>query len=230
MSECLDALIVAHGQPSAPAPAEAALAALAARVQDLLPSFRVGAATLAAAGALEAALAQLSSHGVIYPLFMADGWFVRRALPKRLGGHGARILPPLGRDPGLPALAARHLAAECAGRGWQPEDTALLIAAHGSARGPRAALAARDFGTALAPLWAGAAPVHGFVEEPPFIAEAARDMPAQSLCLPFFAAAGGHYREDVPQALDRAGFSGALLPPLGQHPQVPALIAAALAE
>lgn len=230
MSECLDALIVAHGQPSAPAEAEAMLVALAARVQALLPSFRVGAATLAAAGALEAALAQLSSHGVIYPFFMADGWFVRQALPKRLGGHGARTLEPLGRDPGLPGLAARHLAAECAARGWTPAGTHLLIAAHGSARGPRAAQSARDFGAALSPLWAGAAPVHGFVEEPPFIAEVARDMPVQSLCLPFFAAAGGHYREDVPQALEQAGFSGALLPPLGQHPQVPALIAAALAE
>ncbi|TDE40995.1 CbiX/SirB N-terminal domain-containing protein [Antarcticimicrobium sediminis] len=223
----LNAILVAHGQPSEPAPAEAALAALAAQVQ-VLAQASVGAATLAAPGALEAALERLAPEGVIYPFFMADGFFVRKTLLARLGGHPARVLPPLGRDPGLPVLAAAHLATECAARGWGAAQVSLLIAAHGSARGPRAAAAARDFGTALAALWSGAAPGFGFVEEAPFLADAARGLPQRSLCLPFFAAAGGHYREDVPQALASAAFPGALLPPLGQHRDVPALIARAL--
>ncbi len=229
MPERLEALIVAHGQPSDPAPAETALAQLAARVQAHLPARRVGAATLAAPGALEAALQRLVPDGVVYPFFMADGIFVRRTLPERLGGHPARILPPLGRDPGLPALAAGHLRAECAARGWDAAAVTLLIAAHGSARGPRAAAAARDFGAALATLWPGPAPQYGFVEEAPFLAEAARGLTARTLCLPFFAAEGGHYREDVPDALVKAGFTGVLLPPLGQHRQVPELIGQALA-
>jgi len=228
MPGCLDVLIVAHGQPSAPAPAEAALAELAAKVGHLLPAHRVGSATLAAAGALEAALDRLGSDGVIYPFFMTDGWFVRQALPKRLDGHPAQVLPPLGRDPALVALAADYLAQECALRGWEPAAAALLIAAHGSAHGPRAAQATRDFGSALTALWPGRPPVYGFVEEAPFLAEAARDLPNQTLCLPVFAAEGGHYRQDVPDALETAGFLGALLPPLGQHPGVPALIAAAI--
>ncbi|MDK3019500.1 sirohydrochlorin chelatase [Pseudodonghicola flavimaris] len=228
MPDCLDALIVAHGQPSAPAPAEAALAELASRVGHLLPGRRIGSATLAAPGALEAALERLGADGAIYPFFMADGWFVRQALPKRLNGHPARVLPPLGRDPALVDLAATYLARDCATRGWEPAATALLIAAHGSARGPRAAAAARDLGAALATLWPGSPPIYGFVEEAPYLAQAARGLPAQTLCLPVFAAEGGHYREDVPDALETAGFLGALLPPLGQHPGVPALIAAAL--
>ncbi|GHH01456.1 sirohydrochlorin chelatase [Pseudodonghicola xiamenensis] len=228
MPDCLDALIVAHGQPSAPAPAEVALARLATEVARLLPAQRIGSATLAAAGALEAALERLGTDGVIYPFFMADGWFVRQALPKRLNGHPARVLPPLGRDSALVDLAAEHLMQECAVRGWEPAETALLIAAHGSARGPRAAAAARDFGAALAALWPGRSPVYGFVEEAPYLVQSARDLPEQTLCLPVFAAEGGHYRQDVPEALDQAGFPGALLPPLGQHPGVPALIAAAI--
>ena len=228
MSEPLDALLVAHGQPSDPAPAEAALAALAEQVQALRPDRRVGSATLAAPGALEAALRRMAPGAAVYPVFMADGFFVREALPRRLGDHPARILPPLGLDPGLPALAAAHLAAECAGRGWQPAGVSLLIAAHGSGRGPRAAAAARGFGDQLFVLWPGKPPVYGFVEEPPFLAEAARGLPERTLCLPFFAAEGGHYLQDVPQALEAAGFSGVLLPPLGRHPQVPALIARAL--
>ena len=47
------ALILAHGQPSDPRTAGAALEALAARVQALLPGWAVGAATLAEDGALE---------------------------------------------------------------------------------------------------------------------------------------------------------------------------------
>ncbi|TDK48801.1 sirohydrochlorin chelatase, partial [Antarcticimicrobium luteum] len=188
----------------------------------------LGAATLAAPGALAAALARLAPGGAIYPFFMADGIFVRKTLPARLGGHPARVLAPLGRDPRLPALAAQHLEEACATRGWKAAEVALLIAAHGSARGPRAAAAARDFGAALVALWPGRGPLYGFVEEIPFLADAARGLPARSLCLPFFAAEGGHYREDVPQALQAAGFTGPLLPPLGQHPQVAALIARTL--
>ncbi|MDX2485808.1 MAG: CbiX/SirB N-terminal domain-containing protein [Pseudodonghicola sp.] len=224
----LNAVLVAHGQPSAPAPAEAALAALAAKVQ-VLAQVPVGAATLAAPGALEAALQRLAPEGVIYPVFMADGFFVRKTLLARLGGHPARVLPPMGRDPGLPALAAAHLGAECAARGWDAAQVSVLIAAHGSARGPRAAAAAHDFGAALAALWPGAAPGFGFVEEAPFLADAAQGLPERTLCLPFFAAAGGHYREDVPQALACAAFPGVLLPPMGLHRDVPALIARALA-
>ena len=228
MTDPLDALIVAHGQPSDPDPAEAALAALATRVQSRMAGRMVGAATLAAPSALESALDRLAPDGAIYPFFMADGIFVRKTLPARLGGHSARVLAPLGRDPNLPALAARHLEEACAARGWPAEEVALLIAAHGSARGPRAAAAARDFGAALAALWPGSAPVFGFVEEAPLLADAARAQPARTLCLPFFAAQGGHYREDVPEALEAARFAGALLPPLGQHPGVPALIARTL--
>ena len=228
MTKSFDALIVAHGQPSDPAPAEAALHALADRVAQAAPALQVGSATLAAPGALEAALTRLAPDGVIYPFFMADGWFVRQALPKRLGDHRARVLSPLGRDPALVGLAADHLRQACATRGWAAAQTALLIAAHGSARGPRAAAAVHDVGAALARSWPGAAPVYGFVEEAPFLRDAARDLPARTLCLPVFAAEGGHYREDVPEALQQAGFAGAVLPPLGQHPGVSALIAAAI--
>ena len=46
------ALIVAHGQPSDPAPAAAALEALAVRVAAHLPGWQVDAATLAQPGRL----------------------------------------------------------------------------------------------------------------------------------------------------------------------------------
>ena len=69
------ALIVSHGQPSDPEPAEAALALLAAKVAELLPDWRVASATLAKPDALAAAVAG-RARGVVYPNFRA-GWLRR---------------------------------------------------------------------------------------------------------------------------------------------------------
>jgi sirohydrochlorin ferrochelatase len=38
----------------------------------------------------------------------------------------------------------------------------------------------------------------------------------------------GHVDDDIPEALQQAGFRGPLLPPLGAHPVVPELIARAI--
>jgi sirohydrochlorin ferrochelatase len=223
-----EALIVAHGQPSAPLPAEAALARLALRVGALAPGLRVTSATMAEPGALERALAQAARPPVIFPMFMSDGWFTARALPARLKGAAAAVLPPLGRADGLPALADALIARETAARGWATERVTLVLAAHGSARNPEPARAARDFAAALAGLIPLAAIRIGFVEEAPALAEAAAGAAMPALCLPFFACAGGHVREDVPEALAEAGFAGPLLPALGEDPAVAGLIAAAL--
>ena len=107
------ALLLAHGQPSAPAGPEAAMAALARAVARLLPGWQVRGATLAAPGALEAALAAFGPAPVaVYPHFMTDGWFVGTRIPDRLaaaGRHDCPVLAPFGRDPAtVGALPARR--------------------------------------------------------------------------------------------------------------------------
>ncbi|MFN6058627.1 MAG: cobalamin biosynthesis protein CbiX, partial [Paracoccaceae bacterium] len=97
------ALIVAHGQPSDPRPAGAALEALAAKVQALLPGWAVGAATLAEEGAIARAVAGLPG-GVVFPMFMTGGWFTKVQIPKRLaeaGAEGWTVLEPFGCDPAV---------------------------------------------------------------------------------------------------------------------------------
>lgn len=222
------ALIVAHGQPSDPEPAEAALAEFATGVARHCHGFGVDAATLAAPGRLEAAVAQLADSAVIYPLFMARGWFVTTALPGRLTGPMPRILDPLGQDPDLPAVAARAIARAASARGWAMAETHVVLAAHGSGRSRRPAETARSFAAAIDRLQPAASVHVGFVEEPPGIAQAAGNLGDRAICLPFFAAAGGHALEDVPQALDEAGFAGVRLPVLGDLPGVHELVAAAL--
>ena len=98
-------LIVAHGQPGDPEPQQQAVETLAARIAPHLPQAQVGGATLAMPGALNIATADT----LIYPMFMASGWFTRSELPRRLAlagfdGENYRLCEE-------PALSGRLLAA-----------------------------------------------------------------------------------------------------------------------
>ncbi|TMV08019.1 cobalamin biosynthesis protein CbiX [Ruegeria sediminis] len=215
------AVIVAHGQPSDPKPAEAALRDFAGRVGAASPGVTVHSATLSAPKRLETVLDGLPADTVIYPLFMAKGWFVTDVLPKRLGSRSAEILDPLGVDPALPALVADALLSEMQRLGWVPQQTDLVLAAHGSGRSRNPAEVARDFAGALAERLSFASIRLGFVEQEPSITDAARGAGVQALCLPFFACQGGHALEDVPMALSDARYTGRVLPVLGDLPPVP---------
>lgn len=222
------AILVSHGQPSDPAPAETVLGALARAITAQDPGCALRSATLAQPGALEAALEASGPAPLIYPLFMTDGWFTRSALPKRLAGHDAQILTPLGSGPGLPALMAAHLARVLEDLGWTPTQTHLLVAAHGSARSNKSAEDTEAFMQRLGAALAFGEMRPGYVEQDPRLEDAARACPDQAICLPFFAAFGGHMRDDVMTALERAEFAGPVLDPLGTLPEIPAFIAAAL--
>ena len=218
-----EALIVAHGQPGDPGPQQAATQDLARRVAAYLPGITVQGATLAMPGALDVA----RDARLIYPMFMATGWFTRSELPRRLqlaGAATARILPPFGSDPGLPALCRSLLEQAAAAQGWPLDDTHILIAAHGSGRSRAPAEAARKMAADLAPLTTSC----GFIEEAPFIADAARDLPHRTICLPLFATRAEHVTDDLPQALTKAGFNGIALPPIGMADDAPAMIAASI--
>ncbi|KUJ79288.1 CbiX/SirB N-terminal domain-containing protein [Ruegeria profundi] len=215
-----NAIIVAHGQPSDPDPAEHALAAYAAEVDALCNGVAVTSATLAAPGAFEQRVSELPDDTVIYPLFMAKGWFVTSALPKRLAGRDLRILDPLGVDPDLPTLVADALQEKLHENQWNAQDTDLVLAAHGSGRSRNPSAAARAFADDLGRKLTFRSIRPGFVEEPPSIATAATGLPPKSLCLPFFACRGGHVLEDVPQELAAAEFKGQVMPVVGELPRI----------
>jgi len=220
------ALIVAHGQPSDPAPAEADLAVLAAAVASHLPGWSVTSATLADPAALIRAV-HGAAEGFVYPMFMADGWFTTTHLPERLAAAGAanwRILAPFGLDPDVQALTVK-IAREATMN--QSISAEVLLAAHGSFR----STAPSDVAYAMVRHLMAAGTTHveaGFIDQSPQIAEVARNFGPNAICLPFFAAKGGHVIDDLPQALAEAGFLGRLLPPVGLDPRVPGLIANAL--
>lgn len=224
------ALIVSHGQPSEPAPAEAALAKLADKVSAHLLDWQIRSATLASKGHLEQVLPALEPGALIYPMFMAKGWFVTAALPKRLGSAQVNVLDPLGLDPALPDLAVETLQQAARVKGWEMPQTTVLLAAHGSGRSRKPAQMAHDFARAITERMDVAEVRVGFVEEEPFVDQAATGCSPMTLCLPLFACPGFHTTQDVPEALKKAGYPGILLPVLGEAQGVPQRIAKRLQE
>ena len=217
------ALIIAHGQPADPDRAEADLAALAARVAPHLPGWRIGSATLAAPGALARALAAHGPQGRAYPLFMAGGWFTRSHLPAKLveaGGPEWQVLEPMGCDSAVHDLTVALARASRA--------SSLILAAHGSSRSPVPSDIARHLSQRIS-AETGITASAAFIDQFPQLAESENRDPAAA-CLPYFATAGGHVTQDIPAALAKAGFCGALLPALGLAPEMPALIARAIAK
>lgn len=223
------AILVAHGAPADPDPQDLVMHELAHRVAALLPDWEVRGATLAREGSLACALDGLEAP-LIYPFFMAEGWFTKRELPRRLeeAGHpGLTHLDPLGVDPDLPDLICRAAQEAATSAGLPPSGTHLLLAAHGS----KIARRSKDSSYAMAEKMrqhSGFASVSvGLIEEEPFLAEAASGLGA-AVCVPFFALRAGHVIGDLPEALAEANFDGPCLPPIGEHIEIPALIAAAL--
>lgn len=221
------ALIVSHGQPSDPEIGEEEIAELALAVQKHLPDAQIEGVTLAAEGRLEA-LSAARPGALIYPMFMADGWFTQVQLPKRLAEGAGPQLVSFGRDCTLPMLAARWLRSICTARTFEPYNVDLVIAGHGSGKSRRVSEATRVFADRVAEAFQPNSVRCGFVEEDPSLTDVLSGLGETSICLPYFAAKRGHVLDDLPAALAASGFQGVVLDPIGLHPEVPKMIADAL--
>lgn len=220
-------ILVAHGAPSDPAPLESVLQALARSVGRDVPEHEVRGTTLAMPGGLTSALSGVD-RTVIVPVFMAGGWFVHSFLPKRLHDHGhggARVLTPLGLLPELHTLCVSAALDGCRRHGVGPSATALVLAAHGSARSAKSAEAAQIATDHIASARRFRKVVPSYVEETPFLGEVFAETSGPALCLPFFATEADHVRVDLPEAVAESGRGIPILPHIGSHPKIPALLA-----
>jgi sirohydrochlorin cobaltochelatase len=155
---------------------------------------------------IEEAVAHISSaHIRIYPLFMSDGYYVREAIPKRLGiqegvdplGHRIDVDPPLGLHPLLPELLLSAAAGTALAAGLRPQTAVLLLVAHGSANSPHSANVAREVGKAMEHKSVFASVVVAFLEEEPYFNDVLRTIPRPAFVLGLFAGGGLHADEDI---------------------------------
>lgn len=224
-----EALIVSHGQPSCPVSGEAQLQLLTQQIRSRLPDWHIRSATLAAPGTFARELSECGGIPFVYPVFMADGWFTKKALPERTGGREVRQLSPLGLHPMLPHRAVKLLKQEAEARGWSLHSCNVMIAAHGSETGPAAADCALYFAKRVRALMPFKKKIHtGFLAQEPFLSRVAQVSTPRTLLLPFLAGTGSHLTEDIPDALAEGGFKGVLLPSLGEADFIAEIIAHSL--
>lgn len=225
-------LILAHGSPSDPDRLDEILCRLAKRVARRAPGWRIQAATLGKRGSVKAAVSAVGPGKpiTVYPLFMSDGWFVSEELPRRLAeltDGPVSYLAPLGLDPALPELCGRRALEGAQKIGSASSACTLILAAHGSRSSCKSAQSAARIKDQIIDAGEFADVRLGFINEAPSIAEVAV-CATPATCLPLFATRAGHVQFDVPAALTEAGFTGPVLAPIGDDPEIPGLIAAAL--
>jgi sirohydrochlorin ferrochelatase len=159
--------------------------------------------------------------GVVFPMFMTGGWFTKVQIPKRLAEAGAvgwMVLEPFGCDPLVHDLCVT-LVREAGAR-------EVILAAHGSFKSSVPSDIARHVASRI-DAETGADVAVGFIDQDPKVSSLTG---RGGVCLPFFAAEGGHVSDDIPEALAEAGFTGQILPPVGLDARVPGIIAAAIAR
>lgn len=228
------AVLVSHGDRGGASP-NAALIAQASVVSEIT-KFEIYPGVLKGDPSLEDTLARAASSGAsrlaIYPLFMADGYFVRK-VRERVAAFGLATEPlflaPLGLDPGLPAIVIQEALKAAAATDFDPTHSRLLIVGHGSKLGPASANATRTLAARVALGRKFASVTSAFLEEEPFVEDALRSNRGNpTVVAGFFFGDGMHAGEDVPEAIRETGAIAAYTGALGTSLAIAPLIAAAL--
>lgn len=155
------------------------------------------------------ALPTLTARRILaYPLFMADGHFLRIATRALLEAAGAEeparavtILPPLGAEPALADLVAAKAEAAARAQGLAPARTTLILVAHGSKRYDASRLATEAVADRLRTGARFAAVANAYLEEPPALGEALASHPGPAVVVGMFVGHGLHARIDLPRLL-----------------------------
>lgn len=193
-------LVVAHGD-GGENPRDDTVRVLAERLAKRL-DLPVDWATLKRPETFAAARERLgvaAERLVVYPLFMAAGFFVRVKLPKLLAEAGfgeAEILPVFGLDPTLVDLVEHRLRSIASMQGGrEPRDFRIVLVAHGSASGDTGSRRATEAIAADLGYRLGTTPHVAFIEEAPFFDEAIGA--GAEIVVGLFVSAGTHALDDV---------------------------------
>lgn len=147
---------------------------------------------------------------IVYPLFVSNGYFTRDRLVQLLDeadnqGRELQVLPPLGLDPGLPGFVvafARQALRRC---GFAPQACAVILLAHGSRRNSASREATERLACELESRAAFREVRVAFLEERPFIGEAAGPISGPAVVVGLFSGEGVHGAWDAPRLTGELG-------------------------
>jgi sirohydrochlorin cobaltochelatase len=126
---------------------------------------------------------------------------------------------PVGLSPALAPLAAAEVATLCAARGWQPAETAVVIAGHGTERHADSGASAELLAGRLAALGRFGPVSAAFLEQAPPLEESLRALrPQPAAVVGFFMDHGGHSVRDIPRLIAATHPDAAYTGAIGAHP------------
>jgi sirohydrochlorin cobaltochelatase len=162
------------------------------------------------APSIEQAAAGIAAARIhLLPLFMSDGYYVREAIPRRLGikdgidamGHRVVIGTALGLLPELPRVLLEASVDAARAEGHVPSASTLLVVAHGSSKSPQSAETARSIAKQMSEHRVFSGVLTAFLEEEPFLAGVLASAPRPLFVLGLFAGCGLHGLEDLHEAV-----------------------------
>jgi len=201
-------ILVGHGSSRHPESA-APILALAEHLRRRGPWAEVAAVFMKQEPKLDQALDLVDADQVVViPVFAGKGYYTDTLIPKSMGLDGpvtrrnGRVIhytAPAGGNPRIPGLMACR--ADGVGRenGWMPQDTSLLLIAHGSSRPGGAGETPRAIAAAIAEQHYFAEVALCFLEQAPF-AHDWQDLVKgdKVVALPLLVAQGMHASQDIP--------------------------------
>lgn len=196
-------LIAAHGERGGGC-RNASITRLVAELAARNVAAGIGYGLVKGTPTVGAALNRLAASEIfVYPMFLADGYFTRTALPRlleeapRREGRSIRILPALGLDPALAELIAVKAASVAQANRYGLKQTTLVLLAHGSSQNSASRIATEG----IADRARQCRPFNGvrvaFLDEPPSLNEATLEISGPIVVVGLFAGNGLHGADDV---------------------------------
>lgn len=230
-------LLVAHGERGG-AFSNAILLRHAGAVSSLLQSFPIAAGVLSGSPTLEEALTTVAGQTqgpiLVFPFFMAAGFFVNVKVPQRIAeaglAHRCRVLTPLGSAEPLPDVIANRARRHAEALGQPISACRLLLVGHGSKVARASAEATELVAARLREMSGFGTITTAFLEEAPFLKDVVTADQRPTVVVGFFNGDGLHAAEDVPEALGAFDGSIAYTGAVGAFEEVSTLIADAIAR
>jgi len=205
-------LLAAHGERRQDARNEGVLRiARALSDRGLVPELAVG--FVSGVPTIRDALTALGTRRIlVYPLFVSSGYFTRDRLVQLLDEANdqyreIQVLPPLGLDPGLPDLVVAFAKQAARERGFAPQLSTVICLAHGSRRNSSSREATEQVVRGVEGRAAFRQVRIAFLEERPFLAEAAKAVSGPVVVVGLFSGEGMHGARDAPRLTAELGRS-----------------------